>query len=182
MRLVPVPVLVPVLVLVLGGCGGGEPAKNPNDTKPAAGAAPAITQFEKRADKADMIGGSDGSFKPDGHPDQAFDAAFHGPIVSLVILSVNDNAYQWDTYTGLQTIPASMHALVPKGHQTGGIGVYEAGKLLNNPDGSFAMTDDKEHHVVIYLSDNGAFQPGASFKLLAETPDHKIVEGPVTKF
>jgi hypothetical protein len=75
-----------------------------------------------------------------------------------------------------------MLALAPKGNMTGGIGVFENDKSLNGPDGSFVLSDDKEHHLVVYIADNGAFTPGSSFKMLAETAEHKIIESPVAKF
>ncbi len=170
------------VLALLAACGGGAAdVKNPTDTKPSGAA---ITQFAKRDDalKVDKIGGADGQLGPDGHNDAAFDATIRGPAVGVLVFAESDNSWQWDTYVGIQDVPVQMRALVPKGSMTGGIGVFENGKPLNGPNGSFVLLDDKEHHVVVYISDNGAFQPGSAFKMLAETPDHKIIESPVAKF
>lgn len=170
-------------LVLLAACGGGSTdVKNPNDAKPNDGAA--ITQFSKRDDalKVDKIGGADGQLTPDGHNDASFDVTIRGPIVGILVYGEGDNSWQWDTYVGIQDVPAQMRALVPKGSMTGGIGVFEGGKPLNNPNGSFVLLDDKEHHLVVYISDNGAFQPGSAFKMVAETPAHKIIESPVAKF
>src|SRR5260221_3747298 len=171
-------------VVLAVGCGGGAAETKPPETNKSLRSQMTISQFAKRADAlaVDMIGGSDGALKPDGHNDAAFDATVRGPLIALLVDAEDDNSWQWDTYTGLQNVPVEMKALAPQGSLTGGIRVFENGLPLNNPDGSFVITDDKEHHLVLYISDNGAFQPGAKFKLFGETPDHKIVEGPVAKF
>ena len=172
--------IVLVLVLVLGGCGPDKPAEPPKSLRSQM----TISQFAKRADAlaVDKIGGADGALKPDGKNDAAFDATIQGPLVALAVTCENDNSWQWDTYVGLQNVPAEMKALAPKGNLTGGIGVFENGQPLNGLDGSFVLSDDKPHKVILYISDNGAFQPGSRFKLYGETPDHKIVEGPIAKF
>lgn len=169
------------IVFVLVACGGpSEPAKPP----PPPSANVTFSQFAKRDDamKVDMVGPADGALKPDGHPDAAFDVTLRGPIIALLVDSENDNSWQWDTYTGLQTVPVEMQALAPKGSMTGGIGVFENGKPINDPNGGLLIDDEKEHHLVIYIADNGAFQAGSSFKIYGETKDHKIVHGPVAKF
>jgi hypothetical protein len=177
-----------LVALSLAECGGGGDEgggpKAPNDVKPASAKEAAITEFKKRDDsqKVDKIGGADGQLAPDGKMDAAFDATIRGPLIGLLVDSEGDSAWQWDTYVGTQEVPAQMKALAPKGMMTGGLGVFENGNPLNKPDGSLTITDDAEHHVVIFISDTGAFIPGASFKLLGETPDHKVIEGPVAKY
>lgn len=167
-----------------GGEDGGGMVKNPNDVKPTSGQPAAITKFEKNANsqKVDKVGGADGQLTPDGKMDAAFDVTIRGPIIAILVDSEGDAAWQWDTYVGIQEVPVQMKALAPKGAMTGGIGVFENDKSINKADGSFAIEDNNEHHLTIYIADTGAFTPGSGFRLYAETPDHKIVEGPVAKY
>ena len=184
--------LVGAFVLVVLGCGcggggddaGGGGAKNPNDVKTTGGTPAAITAFTKRDDSltVDQIGPSDGALKPDGKMDAAFDVTIRGPVISVLIDSADDDKWQWDTYTKTDDIPAGMKAFAAGGAFTGQVGVFEADKVLNKDDGSFALADGNEHKLVVYVSDTGAFVAGAKFKIYAETPDHKIVEGPVVTY
>ena len=177
-----------MLGIVLMACGGGDDtgggAKNPNDVKTTSGQPAALTGFAKRDDtlKVDKIGPSDGALKPDGKMDASFDVTVRGPVISLLIDSADDDKWQWDTYTKVNDVPAAMHAFAPGGALTGQIGIFEGDKLLNKEDGSFALTDNAEHKLTVYVSDTGAFVAGAKFKVYAETPDHKIVEGPVVVY
>lgn len=184
-----------VLILATAACGGAaaEGPKNPGtltNTPPLAGSSKAsISGFAKRADslKVDKIAGNDGNLKPDGRSDAAFDVTLRGPIVALYLFSTNDKgepdgSWQYDTIVGKQAYPAAIKSLVAAGGMTAGIGVFEGDKVLNKDDGSFALSDAAEHKVSVYFSDIGAFQPGAHFKLVAETPDHELVSSNVIAY
>jgi hypothetical protein len=182
-----------VLVLAAAACGGGgggsvDGPKNPGDVTPPTASKPAVMGFAKRADslKVDKVAGNDGNLKPDGRNDAAFDVTLRGPLVALFLFSTNekgdpDGSWQYDTIVGTQDYPATLKSYVAKGGMTSGIGVFEGDKLLNKDDGSLAV-DDKEHKVVIYLSDIGAFQPGSHFKLMAEAADHSILSSDVVTY
>ena len=179
---------VVILGMGLAACGGGGDesggTKTPNDVKTTAGQPAAITQFVKRDDslKVDKVGPSDGALTPDGKMDAAFDVTIRGPVISVLVDSADDDKWQWDTYTKVNDVPASMKAFAAGGAFTGQVAVFENGKVLNNPDGSVEIKDNVEHHVVVYIADTGAFVAGAAFKIYAEGADHKIVEGPVLKY
>lgn len=171
---------------LLVACGGDDTAggaKNPSDVKTTAATPAAITAFAKRDDsqKVDKIGVM-ASFKPDGKNDAAFDVTVKGPLIALLIDAADDSTWQWDTYTGTNDIPAAMKPFAPGGSQTGDLGIFEGDKLLNAADGSFKLDDDKEHKLTIYIVDTGAFSAGAKFKILGETPDHKVIEGPTITY
>lgn len=174
-------------IVGLLGCGGGDDttggAKNPSDVKTTSASAAAITAFAKRDDsqKVDKVGVM-ASFKPDGKNDAAFDVTVKGPLIALLIDAADDSQWQWDTYTGTNDVPKDMKAFAPGGAQTGDLGIFEGDKNLNAADGSFKLDDDKEHKLTIYIVDTGAFTPGAKFKILGETPDHKVVEGPTITY
>lgn len=179
-----------LLLFAISACGGGADEaggpKNPGDVKTTEGAAQpaAITQFAKRDDslKVDKIGPANGQLKPDGKNDAAFDVTLRGPVVALLIDAADESQWQWDTYTGTSDVPVAMKAFAPGGAMTGEIGVFENDKALNNADGSCQIKDAAEHHLVVYVADTGAFTPGAKFKILAETPDHKVIEGPTLTY
>lgn len=165
----------------LVGCAP-EPAKPPplsSDKGP-----PAILELKKRDDalKVDKVGPSDGDLAPNGKMDATFDATVRGPILALLLDAEGDSLWQWDTYVGLQTVPVQMKALQPKGGLSGGIGVFENGQLLSAKDGQLRIDDDRVHHLVLYVDDNGEFKPGAGFKLYAETADHQVIESQIVTF
>jgi hypothetical protein len=173
-------------LLACGGGGddaGGGGTKTPNDVKTTSASAAAITAFAKRDDsqKVDKVGVM-ASFKPDGKNDAAFDVTVKGPLIALLIDAADDSQWQWDTYTGQNDVPKDMKAFAPGGAQTGDLGIFEGDKNLNAADGSFKLDDDKEHKLSIYIVDTGAFSAGAKFKILGETPDHKVVEGPTITY
>lgn len=184
-----------MLILATAACGGagGEGPKNAgtltNGTPPAGSSKPAISNFAKRADslKVDKIAGNDGNLKPDGRNDAAFDVTLRGPIVALYLFSTNDKgepdgSWQYDTIVGKQAYPAALKSLVAAGGMTAGMGVFEGDKVLNRDDGAFELSDTAEHKVSVYFSDIGAFQPGAHFKLVAETADHALLSSNVVAY
>jgi hypothetical protein len=170
-------------------CGGAEGAAPQTPADVATPAPPAITAFVKRADsqQVDKIGGNDGNLKPDGFKDAAFDVTLRGPIVALYMFSTNDKgepdgSWQWDTRVADEAFPSALKSFRPKGGMTGAIGVFEGEKVLNAANGSFNLPAGSEKKVVVYVADQGAFQAGAHFKLVAEGPDHTIVDGPVLTY
>jgi hypothetical protein len=171
-------------------CGGGaEEAAPKSPADVAKPAPPAITAFAKRADsqQVDKIGGNDGNLKPDGFKDAAFDVTLRGPIIALYLFSTNDKgepdgSWQWDTRVANEAFPDALKSFRPKGGMTGAVGVFEGDQALNAANGGFTLAAGSEKKVVVYVADQGAFQAGAHFKLVAEGPDHAIIDGPVLTY
>ena len=184
--------LMTAVALACGGGGTleGKPSDVPtsgSNTAPPAGGGK-VTTFAKSPDslKVDKIGGSDGSLKPDGTMDAAFTADVEGPILSIFVVTTDatgtpDGNYQWDTVVATQDMPPEMKGVVKTGGMTGGVGVFENGQPINKPDGSLP-TITGTHKYDLYVSNTGAFQPGAHFRIMAEQPDHTMLKGPIVTY
>jgi len=184
-----------LMTAVALACGGGGTLEGkPADVPTTSGSAPTtaggakLTAFAKSPDslKVDKIGGSDGSLKADGTMDAAFTLELEGPVLALFIVTTDatgtpDGNYQWDTVVATQEMPPEMKGLVKTGGMTGGLGVFENGQPINKADGSLpAITG--AHKLDVYVSNTGAFQPGAHFRIMAEQPDHTIVKSPIATY
>ena len=184
-----------LMTAVALACGGGGTLEGkPADVPTTSGSAPTtaggakLTAFAKSPDslKVDKIGGSDGSLKADGTMDAAFTLELEGPVLALFIVTTDatgtpDGNYQWDTVVATQEMPPEMKGLVKTGGMTGGLGVFENGQPINKPDGSLPVITGA-HKLDVYVSNTGAFQPGAHFRIMAEQPDHTIVKSPIATY
>ena len=134
----------------------------------------------------DRVGRGDNALAPDGLLDQSIMLTVQGPIYQLAIISTDGSGApaggdQNDTIVGSQPIPASIGTSFRFGYQTWVLGVYENGRLLNNPDGSIPLMSPGPHTLTAY------FSPGAGFGTRHERPvavleDGTLSIGPVVAF
>jgi hypothetical protein len=134
----------------------------------------------------DRVGRGDNALAPDGLPDQSVTMTVQGPIYQLVIISTDVSGApaggdENDTIVGSQPIPAAIGSPFTIGSQTWVLGVYENGRLLNNPDGSIPLLSSGMHTLTAY------FSPGAGFgtrheRIVAVGVDGILALGPVVTF
>lgn len=133
--------------------------------------------------KVDKVGGTDGAMRSDGVPDAAFTLDVSGTFVAAFVITTDEKGEptreaQWDTLTANQDMPPAMRGLVKSGGMTSGVGVFENGQAVNQPDGSLARSNG-EHHYQVYLPTNGILKPGVHVQLVLERPDHDVVRSMV---
>jgi hypothetical protein len=135
--------------------------------------------------KVDKVGGSDGALKPDSAPDIVLDADVEGPVAAVFLISTDakgdaNGEYQADTVTGLHDLPKDFPIAVRAGMLTGGIGVWEGERMLNQTSGWLEPIGPGLHHLKLYVSSTGVLQPGSSHvRLYVMRPDKSVSRGPV---
>jgi hypothetical protein len=130
--------------------------------------------------KADKVKDEGGPIGTDGHPDGAITLIVDGPVLGIVLLTVDkdgkpEGGQQWDTYIGDQKVPPSIKAPFETGEPTWQLGVFEGGKLQNAGDGSLKPLPDGKHTLSLYAADSGNFDKSHHLAVFVERPDHSVV-------
>lgn len=148
------------------------------------GATAAAAPDSMKADKVKDEGGPIGS---DGHPDGAISLTVDGPVVGIVLLTVDNDGkpeggQQWDTYNGDEKVPPSINAPFAVGEPTWQLGVFEGGKLQNTAEGSLKPLGDGKHMLTLYAGDSGNFDKSHHLAVYVERPDHSVVRSNLFTF
>ena len=158
----------------LVACGGGAPAAAPTATNAAT--------LEKSPDsgQVDRVGPGDGALKPDGVKDLAFVTQVEGPIAALFLVSVDEQGkptgqFHADTLTGQDEGPRLLGSKL--GGATGGIGVFEGDKLLNNPDGALSEMSAGRRRLTLYVAPAPSVQSGTRLRVYVLRPDRTVAAG-----
>jgi hypothetical protein len=146
----------------------------------------AISSFERSTEslKIDKVGVADGALTPDGQKDVVLTLKLTGPFESIYVASVDAKTgattgeFQADTLTGT-VIQPNEFAAMRSGARTVGLGVFEADKLLNNPDGSLPPVAGGAHTLTLVLANSASLKVGKPIAVFVQTPDHQVVKGPV---
>ncbi len=168
------------LALALAACGGeGATAA------PAAAPSPALSAamtLERSPDsgQVDRVGADDGALHADGVKDLSFVTQVDGPLVSVFLVSVDDQGkptgqYQADTLVGDQAGPPELGGR--PGGTTSGLGVVDGGRLLNAKDGSLAPLGAGPHRLTIYVAESATLKPGTKLRVYFQRPDRSLVAG-----
>ena len=157
----------------------------PSTPTPALGpaAASAINAtLEKSPDwgQVDRVGPDDGALWPDGVKDFSFVTQVEGPITAVFLLSVDDQGaptgqFQADTLVGDQRGPAALGGR--QGGGTSGIGVVEAGKVLNMKDGSLPPLAAGPHRLTLYVAQTATLTLGLKLRVHFLRPDQSLLSG-----
>lgn len=170
--------------ILVGGCGEAASATPPvtPGSLPTSTTATSAATLEKSPDsgQVDRVGPDDGGLRPDGVKDLSFVTQVEGPIAAVLLVSVDDQGkptghYQADTLIGDQPSPAEVGER--KGGTTSGIGVYEADKLLNGPDGTLGPVAAGAHKLTLYVAASATLKPGTKLRVYLQRPDKSVISG-----
>lgn len=121
----------------------------------------------------DKIGMRDGTFRPDGNRDLAFDAAIEGPFDAIFIVSCDAKGapvygFRADTLVGNEEVPSELGSVIDTGKMTLPVGVVEGGKFLNVESG-VVMAAGGNHRLKLYVPNSAALQPGMHVRIYARS-------------
>jgi hypothetical protein len=168
------------LLLPTAACGA-EGATAPPVTAPAPSLTGAMT-LERSPDsgQVDRVGADDGALHADGVKDLSFVMQVDGPLVSVFLVSVDDQGkptgqYQADTLVGDAIGPAELGA--KPGSGTSGLGVAEGDKMLNKQDGSLPPLAAGLHRLTLYVADSATLKSAKKLRVYVQRPDQSLVAG-----
>ncbi len=182
-----------VVALALAGCGGGgattAPATASTQATSAATGPLAILSFAKAPESGtvDKVGTVDGNFTPDQTPDLVFDITVQGPVKALFVVTVDkqgapNKKYRADTLVKDQEAPEELGGMLEQGSFSGGIGVYENGKIVNDGDGSLDAVRPGTHTFKIFVNRVESLGTGGHVRAYVTGPDGKPVASPVVEY
>jgi hypothetical protein len=128
----------------------------------------------------------DGAVVTDGVNDGAFDVGVVGPATALAVLrtdaaGVATGDQIWDTFVGVDPVPAALGTVFTTGSQTFTLAVYENGALANDPDGRLTIGPGA-HTLHVAGSNVGSFVAGEHFRVVLRTVAGGFVYGPVVTY
>jgi hypothetical protein len=117
--------------------------------------------------------------------DLVFTGTVEGAFRSVFIYECNEKGepaagLRADTVVTAKDIPPELGSVVDQGNMTAGVGVYENGKLLNEPTGT-AHAGPGSHQLTFYVPDMGNVKAGDYVCLWVRNAG-KLVEGPPVKY
>jgi hypothetical protein len=147
-----------------------------------------VTAFAVSNDnlRVDRVGMRDGELKPDGSMDLEFTGTVEGAFRALFIHSCDEKGapaaagLRADTVVGTKEIPPELASVVDEGKMTFGVGVYENGKLVNEPTGT-AHAGAGVHQLTFYVPDSAQLKAGDHVCLWVKSSG-KLVAGPVVTY
>lgn len=128
---------------------------------------------------------ADGPIASDFAGDGIFDVTISGSLVALALVRTDkdgdpEGGQQWDTWVGTDTIPSAVGAGFALGKDTYQLAAVEG--IIGINDGDGRLTLDGKHDLHLYASDVGEFKEGRFFRVVAESPSHVLVWGPVCEY
>lgn len=128
----------------------------------------------------------DGPVATDGQNDGAFQAVVVGPATAIALLrtdaaGVATGDQIWDSFVGLDPIPASLGTVFTTGNQTFTLTVLEASVPRNDAEGRVSLSAGA-HTLVLAGSNVGSFVAGEHFRVVLQAPDGTLVYGPVIAY
>ena len=160
-------------------CGGA--ASPAGSAAPSAGGA-ATLERSPESGQVDHVGPADGALAPDGIKDLAFTSEVDGPVSALFLVSVDDQGkptgqFHADTLTGQDEGPRLLGSKL--GGQTGGIGVFDGGKMLNSADGALPQLGAAHRRLTLYVAPSASVQSGTKLRVYVLRPDHSVAAGAI---
>jgi hypothetical protein len=113
---------------------------------------------------ADITSPRPGPIANDGEQDQAFDLVVDGAVESVTLASVDSAGREFGTNRWGTATDRPRWQLA----------VFEDARPLNQPDGTLRPLSEGTHHLHLYASDNGSFEPGSYFRAYVARPGGKI--------
>ena len=160
-------------------CGGAASPGGP--TAPSASGA-ATLERSPESGQVDRVGPGDGALAPDGVMDLAFTSDIDGPISALFLVTVDDQGkptgqFHADTLTGQDEGPRLLGSKL--GGQTGGIGVFDGGTMLNSKDGALPQLGAAHRRLTLYLAPSAAVQSGTKLRVYVLRPGGTVAAGAI---
>jgi len=182
-------VVGPFALATLFACGGSSntQAQSPSSTTTvevsANGASVRTLQVAPDSLRVDKLGGRDAYLYPDGLLDLSFVTDVTGPLTALFLMSTDergepDNHFRMNTMVGIEEAPQQFGGTLELGRMSSGVGVMEAGKWINKPDGSVDIPAGP-HRLTLYTSNMGGLQSGRHLRLFGVLSDKSVVKGPI---
>ena len=114
--------------------------------------------------------------------DLAFTSEIEGPISALFLVTVDDQGkptgqFHADTLTGQDEGPRLLGSKL--GGQTGGIGVFEGGKMLNSKDGALPQLGAAHRRLTLYVASSAAVQSGTKLRVYVLRPGGTVAAGSI---
>jgi hypothetical protein len=186
MRAVTLPVFG--LLALLAGCGNSAPPPAAPAPSSSASTMPTrVTAFAVSNDnlRVDKVGSQDGQLNPDGSPDLVFTATTEGPIRAIFVYECDAQGnpaagLRADTVIGTKDVPPELGSVVDQGKMTLGVGVFENGKVLNEPTGTVHI-DGGVHQLTLYVSDDSTLKAGDFVRIWVRAGGQTIA-GPVAQY
>lgn len=166
--------------LVLGGMAAGaallafvqratERASAPEPRNAQGLSATSIEAFSVGAATADITSRRPGPIASDSLPDQSFDLVVEGEVWSILVASVDSagrpyGTHRWGTNDYDPTAVAANYDLLAIPKTAWQLAVLENAAPRNDEKGGLRHLGGGVHHLRLYASDSGAFQPGSYFR------------------